>query len=64
MANQHFRNAANLNCLGVTITDQNLIHTAIVSELNSQTAWFHSVQIFPPHVLKRTMKIIRRIFLT
>jgi len=59
MANQHFKNAAKLNCLGVTVTNQNPIHTATVSELNSQTVCFHSVQIFPPHALKHTMKIFR-----
>jgi len=59
MANQHFKNAAKLKCLGVAVTNQNPIHTAIVNELNSQTACFHSVQIFPPYVLKHKMKIFR-----
>lgn len=47
MANQYLKNAAKLNYLGVTVTNENQIHTEIESELNPQTACFHSVQIFP-----------------
>jgi hypothetical protein len=34
IANELLKNAAKLNCLGVTVTNQNPIYTAIVSELN------------------------------
>jgi hypothetical protein len=56
MANQYLKNAAKLNYLGVTVTNENQIHTEIESELNPQTACFHSVQFFS-HLVYRSIKL-------
>jgi hypothetical protein len=43
-ANLFFQNVAKFQCLGMTVTNQNLINEEITSRLNLVNAWCHLVE--------------------
>jgi hypothetical protein len=58
VANRSLENVAQFKCLGMTVTNQNLIHEEIKSRLNFCNACYHSYQnLLSSRVLSKNMKI-------
>jgi hypothetical protein len=65
-ANRTLKNVAEFKYLGMTVTNQNLIHKEIKRRLNSGNACYHSVQnLLSSHLLSKnvTIKIYKTVIL-
>jgi hypothetical protein len=58
IANRSFENVSQFRCLGMTVTNQNLIQEETMKRLNSGNACYNSVQnLFPSHPLSKSLKL-------
>jgi hypothetical protein len=58
IANRSFENVSQFKCLGMTVTNQNLIQEEIKRRLNSDNACYHSVQnLLSSRLLSKNLRI-------
>jgi hypothetical protein len=58
MANRSFENVPQFKCLGMTVTNQNLIQEEIMRRMNSGNACYHSVQsLLSSRLLSKNLQI-------